>query len=168
MAINHFTINTTVVYVCMWTNPSHFSEFSKHNYYSGIMFPKHSPVIFNCLSQRPLSRNIRPLLPRVMRRKLKLQELRFSPAFLQMLMCACFVDVLFYFLLINIYIKRDHNVPVAIYKTAIDIIWALHSSDWLQTHTCGLIWHDIDQSVFELIARKAGTDESGVMRFGIS
>lgn len=49
--------------------------------------------------------------------------------------------------------------PVSINKAGIDVIGALNSSDWLQTDTCGLVGHDVNQSVFEFVARQVGTDE---------
>lgn len=52
------------------------------------------------------------------------------------------------------------HLPVPINETGIDVVGALHSSNGLKTHSCGLIWHYVNKAVLELVAGEIGTDES--------
>lgn len=56
--------------------------------------------------------------------------------------------------------NRAFILPVSINETGIDIVGTLHSSDWLETHTRGLVWHNIYQPVLKLVARQVGTHKS--------
>lgn len=47
--------------------------------------------------------------------------------------------------------------PVSINEASVDVVRSLHSSDWLQTHTRGLVGHDVHQPVLELVAWQVGT-----------
>ena len=55
---------------------------------------------------------------------------------------------------------RAEARPVSIDEAGVDVVRALHSSDWLQTHARGLVGHDVDQSVLELIARQVGAHKA--------
>ena len=46
---------------------------------------------------------------------------------------------------------REH-LPVPINETGIDVVRALNSSNWLKTHSCGLVWHYVNKAVLELVA----------------
>lgn len=50
--------------------------------------------------------------------------------------------------------------PVPINETGIDVVRALNSSNGLKTHSCGLIWHNVNKAILELVAGEIGTDES--------
>lgn len=50
--------------------------------------------------------------------------------------------------------------PVSIDEAGVDVVGALHPSDWLQTHPGGLERHDVHQAVLEFVTRQVGTDES--------
>lgn len=51
-------------------------------------------------------------------------------------------------------------LPVSINEAGVDIVRALHTSDWLKTDARGLKRHDVHQSVLEFVTRQVGTDES--------
>lgn len=53
----------------------------------------------------------------------------------------------------------DH-LPISIKEAGIDVVGALHPSDWLQADAGGLERHDVHQAVLEFVARQVGTDES--------
>lgn len=50
--------------------------------------------------------------------------------------------------------------PVAIDEAGVDVIGSLHASNGLQTYSCRLVWHDVDQPILELVAGQVGTDEA--------
>lgn len=58
------------------------------------------------------------------------------------------------------------NWPVSINEAGIDVVGSFHSSDWLQTHTRGLVGHDIHQPVFELVAWQIGTHKPWCVGLG--
>lgn len=58
-------------------------------------------------------------------------------------------------------------LPVSINEAGIDVIGSFQASDWLQTDTRGLVGHDVDQSILELVAGKVGTDEARSVGFGV-
>lgn len=51
-------------------------------------------------------------------------------------------------------------LPVSINEAGIDVVGSFQASDWLQADACGLVGHDVDQPVLELVAGKVGTDEA--------
>lgn len=51
-------------------------------------------------------------------------------------------------------------LPVSINEAGIDVVRSFQASDWLQADARGLIGHDVDQPILELVARKVGTDET--------
>lgn len=58
-------------------------------------------------------------------------------------------------------------LPVSINEAGIDVIGSFQASDWLQTDARGLVGHDVDQSILELVAGKVGTDEARSVGFGV-
>lgn len=50
--------------------------------------------------------------------------------------------------------------PVSINEAGVDVVGALHPSDWLQADTGGLERHDVHQAVLEFVTQQVGTDES--------
>lgn len=59
------------------------------------------------------------------------------------------------------------SLPVSINETGIDVVRSFQASDWLQADACGLIGHDVDQPILELVAGEVGTDEARRMGFGV-
>lgn len=51
-------------------------------------------------------------------------------------------------------------LPVSINEAGIDVVGSFQASDWLQADARGLVGHDVDQPVLELVAGKVGTDEA--------
>lgn len=105
------------------------------------MFPQHPPVVLCCLGQRALGCYVGFLLPTQ-------------------------IDTTYGLLYMILYLKNairhfEKNwgfiLPISINEAGINIVRSLHSSDWLQTHTCGLIWHDVYQPVLKLVAGQIGT-----------
>lgn len=58
-------------------------------------------------------------------------------------------------------------LPVSINKAGIDVVRSFQASDWLQANTSGLVGHDVNQPIFELVAGKVGTDEARRVGFGV-
>lgn len=58
-------------------------------------------------------------------------------------------------------------LPVSINEAGIDVVRSFQASDWLQAHACGLVRHDVDQPILELVAGKVGTDETRCVGFGV-
>lgn len=52
------------------------------------------------------------------------------------------------------------SLPVSINEAGIDVVGSLQTSDWLQADAGGLIGHDVDQPILELVAGKVSTDEA--------
>lgn len=52
------------------------------------------------------------------------------------------------------------DLPVSVNEAGVDVVGALHPSDWLQADAGGLERHDIHQAVLEFVTRQVGTDES--------
>lgn len=52
------------------------------------------------------------------------------------------------------------HIPVPINETGIDVVRAFNSTNGLKRHSCGLVWHYINEAVLELVAGQIGTDES--------
>lgn len=52
------------------------------------------------------------------------------------------------------------DLPVSVDEAGIDVVGALHPSDWLQADAGGLERHDVHQAVLELVTLQVGTDES--------
>ncbi len=50
--------------------------------------------------------------------------------------------------------------PVSVDEAGVDVVGALHPSDWLQADTSGLERHDVHQAVLEFVTLQVGTDES--------
>lgn len=67
--------------------------------------------------------------------------------------------------LLLLYVLSD--APVSVDEAGIDVVGSLHSSDRLQTHSARLVWHDVDEPVFELVAWQVGTDKARGVRFGV-
>lgn len=57
--------------------------------------------------------------------------------------------------------------PVAVDEASIDVVGALHPSDWLQADTSGLERHNVHQAVLEFVTRQVGTDKSWGMCFRV-
>lgn len=51
-------------------------------------------------------------------------------------------------------------LPVSINEAGVDVIGSFQPSDWLQTDACGLVGHDVDQPILELVAGEVGADEA--------
>lgn len=66
------------------------------------------------------------------------------------------------FLFLNVYFTDTISVdlPVSVDEAGIDVVGALHPSDWLQADAGGLERHDVHQAVLELVTLQVGTDES--------
>lgn len=50
--------------------------------------------------------------------------------------------------------------PVSVDEAGIDVVGALHPSDWLQADSGGFKRQDVYQTVLEFVTRQVGTDES--------
>lgn len=50
--------------------------------------------------------------------------------------------------------------PVSINEAGIDVIGALHASDWQQADAARLERQNVEQTVLELVAWQVGTDKS--------
>lgn len=61
----------------------------------------------------------------------------------------------------------NESVPVTVYKAGVDVVRALHASDGLQAHACALVWHDVHQPVFKLVAGQVGAHEAGIVCPGV-
>ena len=61
---------------------------------------------------------------------------------------------------------RAEARPVSVDEAGVDVVGALHPSDWLQTDARGLVGHDVDQPVLELIAGQVGAHEARGVGFG--
>lgn len=59
------------------------------------------------------------------------------------------------------------RLPVAVDKAGVDVVRALHASDGLQADPGGLVGHDVDKAILELVAREVGADEPGGVGFGV-
>lgn len=60
-----------------------------------------------------------------------------------------------------------HVLPVSINEAGIDVVRSFQASDWLQADACGLVGHNVDQPILELVAGKVGTDEARRVGFGV-
>lgn len=58
-------------------------------------------------------------------------------------------------------------LPVSINEARIDVVGSFQASDWLQADARGLVGHDVDQPILELVAGKVGTDEARRVGFGV-
>lgn len=58
-------------------------------------------------------------------------------------------------------------LPVSINEASIDVVRSFQASDWLQADARGLIGHDVDQPILELVAGKVGADETRRVSFGV-
>lgn len=58
-------------------------------------------------------------------------------------------------------------LPVAINEAGIDVVRSFQASYWLQADARGLVGHDVDQPILELVAGKVSTDEARRVGFGI-
>ena len=58
-------------------------------------------------------------------------------------------------------------LPVSINETGVDVVGSFQASDWLQADACGLVGHDVDQPILELVAGEVGTDEARRVGFGV-
>ncbi len=58
-------------------------------------------------------------------------------------------------------------LPVSINEASIDVVRSFQASDWLQADACGLVGHDVDQPILELVAGKVGADETRCVGFGV-
>lgn len=50
--------------------------------------------------------------------------------------------------------------PVSVDEAGVDVVGAIHPSDWLQADAGGLEGHDVHQAVLEFVTWQVGTDES--------
>lgn len=57
--------------------------------------------------------------------------------------------------------------PVSVYEAAVDVVGPFQAPDWLQADTRGLVGHDVDQPVLELVAGQVGADEARRVRLGV-
>lgn len=57
--------------------------------------------------------------------------------------------------------------PVSVDEAGVDVIGSFQASDWLQADAGGLVGHDVDQPVLELVAGEVGADEAGRVGFGV-
>lgn len=57
--------------------------------------------------------------------------------------------------------------PISINEAGVDVIGALHPSDWQQADAGGLERHDVHQAILEFVTRQVGTDESWGMCFRV-
>ncbi len=51
-------------------------------------------------------------------------------------------------------------LPVSVNEAGIDVVGSFQTSDWLQADARGLVGHDVDQPILELVAGKISTDEA--------
>lgn len=57
--------------------------------------------------------------------------------------------------------------PVSVYEAGVDVVGPLQAPDWLQADARGLVGHDVDQPVLELVAGQVGADEARCVRLGV-
>lgn len=57
--------------------------------------------------------------------------------------------------------------PVSIYEAGVDVVGPFQAPDWLQADACGLVGHDVDQPVLELVAGQVGADKARRVRLGV-
>lgn len=63
--------------------------------------------------------------------------------------------------------SHPSSLPVSVNEAGVDVVGSLQASDWLQADARGLVGHDVDQPILELVARKVGTDEARRVGFGV-
>lgn len=57
--------------------------------------------------------------------------------------------------------------PVSVDEAGVDVIGSFQASDWLQADAGGLVGHDVDQPVLELVAGEVGANEAGRVGLGV-
>lgn len=57
--------------------------------------------------------------------------------------------------------------PVSVYEAGVDVVGPFQAPDWLQAYARGLVGHDVDQPVLELVAGQVGADEARRVRLGV-
>lgn len=58
-------------------------------------------------------------------------------------------------------------LPVSVDEAGVDVVGSFQASDWLQADAGGLVGHDVDQPVLELVAGEVGADEARRVGFGV-
>lgn len=58
-------------------------------------------------------------------------------------------------------------LPVSVYEAGVDVVGPFQAPDWLQADARGLVGHDVDQPVLELVAGQVGADEARRVRLGV-
>lgn len=59
------------------------------------------------------------------------------------------------------------NIPVTVNVAGVYVVRSLQASDWLETHTGGLVGHDVNEPILEFVAGEVGCDKAGRVGFGV-